>query len=75
MKRDLRLYARQTNVRLAAAAVVLLFGVGLGLIYFIYGPGAAGVGLLCLLGALVPVVLILIALYGIDWIVRRAGPK
>jgi hypothetical protein len=75
MKRDLRLYARQTNVRLAVAAVVLLFGVGLGLIYFIYGPGAAVVGLLCLLGALVPVVLILIALYGIDWIVRRANPK
>ena len=73
MKRDLRLYARQTNVRLAAAALVLLFGVGLGLIYFIYGPGAAGVGLLCLLGALVPIALILIALYGIDWIVRRAG--
>ena len=75
MKRDLRLYARQTNVRLAAAAVVLLFGVGLALIYFIYGSGAAVVGLLCLLGALVPVVLILIALYGIDWIVRRANPK
>lgn len=75
MKRDLRLYARQTNVRLAAAALVLLFGVGLGLIYFIYGPGAAGVGLLCLLGALVPIVLILIAMYGIDWIVRRAGRR
>ena len=75
MKRDLRLYARQTNVRLAVAAVVLLFGVGLALIYFIYGPGAALVGLLCLLGALVPVALILIALYGIDWIVRRANPK
>ena len=75
MKRDLRQYARQTNVRLAAAALVLLFGVGLGLIYVIYGPGAAGVGLLCLLGALVPIVLILLALYGIDWIVRRSGGR
>jgi hypothetical protein len=62
-------------VRLAAAAIVLLFVLGLGLIYLIYGPGAAGVGLLCLLGALVPVALILGALYGIDWIVRRAGPR
>jgi hypothetical protein len=75
MKRDLRAYARQTNVRLAGGALLLLFGVGLVLIYFIYGPGAALTGFLCLLGALVPVFLILIALYGIDWIVRRANPK
>ncbi len=75
MKRDLRAYARQTNVRLAVGAFVLLFGVGLGLIWLIYGPGAAGVGLLCLLGSLVPIALILFFLYGIDWIVRRARPK
>ncbi len=71
MKRDLRDYARQTNVRLAVGAFVVLFGVGLGLIYLIYGPGAAGVGLLCLLGGLVPIALILTFLYAIDWIVRR----
>ncbi len=75
MKRDLREYARQTNVRLAAAAFVLLFGVGIGLIYIIYGPGAAGVGFLCLLGGLVPIALILLALFGMDWIVKRARPK
>ena len=75
MKRDLRAYSRQTNVRLAAGAFVLLFVIGIGLIYLIYGPGAAGVGLLCLLGSLVPIALIFIALYGIDWIVKRARPK
>ncbi len=75
MKRDLREYARQTNIQLAAGAFVLLFGVGLLLIYLIYGPGAAGVGLLCLLGGLVPIVLILLALFGIDWIVKRARSK
>jgi hypothetical protein len=75
MKRDLREYARRTNVQLAAGAFFLLFGVGLLLIYFIYGSGAALIGLLCLLGALVPVALIFIALYGIDWILRRARPK
>jgi hypothetical protein len=75
VKRDLRAYARQTNVRLGVGAFVLLFGVGLGLIYFIYGPGAAGVGLLCLLGSLVPIGLILFFLYGIDWILGRARPK
>jgi hypothetical protein len=75
MKRDLRAYARQTNVQLGIAAIILLFGVGLALIYFIYGPGAAAVGLLCLLGSLVPIALIFIALFGIDWIVKRARPK
>ncbi|MGZ6316221.1 MAG: hypothetical protein ACXWNQ_03095 [Anaerolineales bacterium] len=75
MKRDLRAYARQTNVQLAFAAFILLFGLGLALIYFIYGPGAAGVGLVCLLGSLVPIALIFLALLGLDWIVKRARPK
>jgi hypothetical protein len=75
MKRDLREYAKQTNIQLIVAAFVLLFGVGLGLIYVIYGPGAAGVGLLCLLGGMVPIALILIALFLIDWIAKRARSK
>jgi hypothetical protein len=75
MKRDLRAYARQTNVRLGLGAFFLLFVVGLALIYFIYGPGAALAGLLCLLGGLVPVGLILFAFYAIDWILKRANPK
>jgi hypothetical protein len=57
------------------AAFVLLFGVGLGLIYVIYGPGAAGIGLLCLLGGMVPIALIVLALLTIDWIARRARSK
>lgn len=75
MKRDLREYARQTWFRLGVGAFVLLFGVGTGLIYIIYGPGAAGLGLLCLLGALVPIGLILFALFGMDWIIKRARSK
>jgi hypothetical protein len=75
VKRDLRLYARQTNVRLGAGALLLLFGVGIPLIYFVYGRGAALVGLLCLLASLVPIGLILFAVYGMDWIVKRARPK
>ena len=75
MKRDLREYARQTNIRLTIAAFLLLFVVGLGLIYLIYGPGAAGIGFLCLLGGLVPIGLILLALIGIDWIVKRGRAK
>lgn len=75
VKRDLRAYARQTNVHLGLGALLLLFGVGLGLIYFVYGAAAAVAGALCLLGALVPIVLILFALYGIDWIVKHERPK
>lgn len=75
MKRDLRKFASQTNVRLGIGALVLLFGVGLALIYFIYGPSAAVAGLLCMLGGLVPIALILAWLYGIDWIVKRARTK
>jgi hypothetical protein len=75
MKRDLREYAKQTNIQLLIAAFVLLFGVGIGLIYVIYGPGAAGIGFLCLLGGLLPIAIILVALYGIDWITKRARPK
>ncbi len=75
MKRDLREYARQTNIRLTIAAFLLLFVVGLGLIYIFYGPGAAGVGFLCLLGGLVPIALILLALLAIDWIVKRGRAK
>ncbi len=75
VKRDLRAYARQTNVRLGVGAFILLFGLGLGLIYLIYGPGAAGIGLLCLLGSLIPIGLILFFLYGLDWIVKRARSR
>jgi len=75
MKRDLREYAKNTNIQLGVGAFILLFVVGTILIYFIYGPGAAAFGFFCLLGALVPIGLILLALYGIDWIVKNARPK
>ncbi|NOY99885.1 MAG: hypothetical protein GXP40_11920 [Chloroflexi bacterium] len=73
MSRDLRSYARQTNVRLIAGAIALLFIVGDGLIYLVYGKGAAVMGLICLLAGLAPVLLILLALTLLDWIVKRAN--
>ena len=42
--KDLREYAKQTNVRLALGAFILLFVVGVGLIWLIYGENAAGLG-------------------------------
>jgi len=69
--RDLRKYTRQTNIRLIAGALLLLFIVGDGLIYLIYGPGAALMGLLCISAGLIPLVLILIVIRLMDWIVKR----
>jgi hypothetical protein len=73
MSRDLRSYAKDTNVRLIAGALLLLFIVGDGLIWLIYGFGAAVMGLLCMLGAFVPIGMILLFLKLIDWIMKRAG--
>lgn len=73
--RDLRKYSKQTGVRLGVGAFLLLFVVGGGLIWLIYGAPAAGLGLTCLLAALVPVALILGVLLVMDWIVKRARPE
>lgn len=66
MTKDLRKYTSQTNVRLAIGAILILFIIGLGLIGWFYGLGAALVGFLCLLGSLVPIGLIVLILLGLD---------
>lgn len=71
MTRDLRNYARQTNRRLLFGGIVLLFLVGDGLIYLIYGREAALLGLLCLSAGLVPLLLIWLILLVIEWLVKR----
>jgi multisubunit Na+/H+ antiporter MnhB subunit len=73
--RDLREYAKQTNMRLALGAFILLFVVGVALIWFIYGGNAAGMALTCLLAALAPIILILFIFVAIDWILKHARPK
>jgi hypothetical protein len=70
MSNDLHQYARQTNTRLIIGFILLLLIVGDGLIYLFYGRGAATMGLICILAGLVPILLILVALWIIDWIVR-----
>ncbi len=75
MGHDLRKYARQTNFRLIAGGLLLLFVVGLGLIYWTYGAGAAVVGLLCMLGGLLPIVLVVLIFWVMDQIIKHADPK
>ncbi|HEY5157122.1 MAG TPA: hypothetical protein VII93_04075 [Anaerolineales bacterium] len=72
MTRDLRKYARQTSVRLAVGGLLLLFIVGDGLIFLIYGGGAAVIGLICLLAGLFPVLIIILVMIVLDWIAKRA---
>ncbi|MBA4379237.1 MAG: hypothetical protein C0393_00840 [Anaerolinea sp.] len=71
MTRDLRRYTRQTNFRLIVGALLLLFIVGDGLIYLIYGRGAAVMGLLCMLAGLIPVALTLLIMLLLDWVAKR----
>ncbi len=73
MTRDLRKYVKDTNVRLIVGALLFLFILGVGLIYLIYGAGAALMGFFCLLGAFVPIGLIFFSLYLLDWITKRAS--
>ena len=75
MSRDLRQYARQTNFRLVVGFFLVLFIIGDGLIYLFIGREAAIMGLICLVAGIAPIILILLALWIIDWIVRRNNPE
>jgi hypothetical protein len=75
VKRDLREYSKQTNVRLIAGAILLIFIVGLGLIWYFYGGESASFGFFCLLAGLTPVILITLVFMGIQWILKNARPK
>lgn len=71
MSRNLQEYSRQTNIRLFIGFIVILLVVGIGLIYHFYGAGGALVGLVCLAAGLVPLLLIALALWGMEWLVKR----
>ena len=73
MSRDLRKYARQTNVRIGIGALLLLLSVGGGLIYSMYGRSAAVSALVCILMGMSPLFLIALSLAVIDWIQKRAN--
>lgn len=73
--RDLRRYTRATNLRLAAGFFLLLLLVGDGLIYLLYGPGAALSGLLCIFSGLAPLALIALGLYLMEMVVKKANDE
>jgi hypothetical protein len=72
MARDTRRYAEQTNRRLLIGFFVLLFLLGDGLIYLFMGREAAILGLICILGMLVPALLVALVLGLMGWIVKKS---
>jgi hypothetical protein len=72
-ERDLRKFSSQTNRRLLIGFFVLLFLVGDGLVWLIFGRNAAIVGVVCIVGALVPALLVAALLGGLGWIARKAN--
>jgi hypothetical protein len=70
MARDLRKYARQTNVRLSICFAIIIFLIGDGLIYYFYGQGAAIMGALCILLGLVPLILVFLIFLAMDLVIR-----
>lgn len=69
--RDLRAYARSTQARLILGALVLLFTVGGGLIWAVYGREAAGLAVVCIAAGLAPVALIGLWLAVLEWAARK----
>ncbi len=70
---DLKKYDKQTINRLIIGGFLIMFVIGDGLIFLIYGAEAAGMGLLCLGVGLLPVLLIMFVIWLMEWIVKRAN--
>ncbi|GAP14755.1 hypothetical protein LARV_02530 [Longilinea arvoryzae] len=69
--RDMRKFASQTRTRLIAGGLGLVLIVGSTLIYIIYGPSAALLGLLCFLAGILPIGLVIGVLWLFEWISKR----
>lgn len=70
--RDLRAYARSTQLRLILGGLALLFLVGDGLVWAVYGPNAALLAVLCGVIGLMPILLIAAGLWFLDAIARKS---
>jgi len=71
VSRNLRDYAKNTKTRLVIGFLAIVFLVGDGLIFLFYGKEAGVFGLVCLLGALLPVMLVILFLAIADRVVQK----
>ncbi|MGB7537975.1 MAG: hypothetical protein WBM17_05515 [Anaerolineales bacterium] len=69
---DIRHHARQTRRRLIAGGLGLFFVIGSVLIAVTYGTSAAVCGLAFFLLAMIPIGLISLVLFGLQWISDRS---
>ena len=69
----MREFRRQTDMRLIGGFVLILLLVGGGLIAWLYGPAAAGLGVVCILAGLSPVAILWLILKALEWWGRRTG--
>jgi len=70
-KRKLLSYSTQTRLCSIFWFTGILLFVGLGLVWNFYGFQAALFGLLCILGFTIPLLLITIALFGLDFFLKH----
>jgi hypothetical protein len=75
MTRDLRKYSRQTIFRLLVGGIGVIFIIGIGLIYLIYGRNAALMGTLCMFVGLLPLFFVWLFLSIMEWIVIKSKSK
>lgn len=69
----MRDFRGQTDRRLFAGFFLILVFVGGGLIYWLYGPSAAILGVVCLLAGMAPVGLLWLILKGLEAWGKRTG--
>jgi len=58
-------YTKQTRNRMVIGFLVILFTLGIGLIWIVYGKEAAFLGFICLVGISIPISLIALFLFGL----------
>ena len=69
--RDLRKYARQTNIRIFLGFLILLIVVGGGLIYTFWGLKAALLGLGCIFFGFTLLAILFLILWVMEWFVHK----
>ena len=69
---DLRNHARQTKKRLVAGGLIIIFLLGIILIAVTYGTPAAACGLAFFLAAMIPVGMISLVLFLLQWVAERS---
>ena len=68
---DPKKYASQTRFRFILGVLLIILIIGPLIVNAIYGINAALSALLCMGGALIPVAVIFISLYLLDWVLKR----